>query len=294
MKPNVLHLVVLTIAILLCSCWHKSTNKKAPIETDTANVVVEEEEGPGLSHFSDTLSDGKYHQMILEAIANGDKQTFAKMVSYPLSRPYPLPDIETEGQMVRYFDTLFDKRFRQLIAKLDSNSWDNVGWRGCMILDGEIWDTDPVICINYSSPLEQCYAEYLRKKDMSRLHPSLRGNWEPYCCYHLDGAGFPSFEYSFARVDVSTDHNSETEPSFRVAIFKKGTKASDAPTIVLLGERTIEGSMHLETLYFKSDRYTVVIVPEDVVDGKSYCSIYDRVGKEVARHIPCKECMQPF
>ena len=136
-------------------------------------------------------------------IANGDKQTFAKMVSYPLSRPYPLPDVETEGQMIRYFDTLFDKQFRQRIAKLDSN------------------------------------------------------------------------------VDISTDHNPETEPSFRVAIFKKGTKASEVPAIVLLGERTIEGSMHLETLNFKSDKYTVVIVPEDVVDGKSYCSIYDRAGREV-------------
>lgn len=294
MKPKVKHIVLSALALALCSCGHKSTKKVAPTETDTTYVAVEEEEAPGLSHFSDTLSDGKYHQIILEAIANGDKQTFAKIVSYPLNRPYPLPDIETEGQMVRYFDTLFDKQFRQQVAKLDSNSWDNVGWRGSMILDGEIWDALPRIYVNHSSPLEQRYAEYLRKKDMSRLHLSLRGNWEPYCCYYLDGSDYPNFEYSFARVDVSTDQNPETEPSFRVAIFKKGTKASDTPAIVLLGERIIEGSMSLETLYFKSDKYTVIIVPEDVVDGKSYCSIYDRVGREVARHIPCKERMQPF
>lgn len=293
MNPNVLLLVLFSVAFSFCSCGYKSSDKNALVETDTANMVVEEE-NRGLSHFSDTLSDGKYHQMILEAIANGDRRMFAKMVSYPLSRPYPLPDIETEGQMIRYFDTLFDKQFRQRIAKLDSNSWNNVGWRGSMILDGEIWDTDPIIYINYSSPLEQRYAEYLREMDMSRLHPSLRGNWEPYCCYHLDGSAYPSFVYSFARVDVNTDHNPETEPTFRVAIFKKETKAFDAPAIVLLGERTIEGSMHLETLHFKSDKYTVIIVPEDVVDGKSYCSIYDRVGREVARHIPCKKCMQPF
>lgn len=294
MKPKVKHIVLSALALALCSCGHKSTKKVAPTETDTTYVAVEEEEAPGLSHFSDTLSDTKYHQMILEAIANGDKQMFAKMVSYPLYRPYPLPDIETEDQMVRYFDTLFDKQFRQQVAKLDSNSWDIVGWRGCMILDGEIWDALPRIYVNHSSPLEQRYAEYLRKKDMSRLHLSLRGNWEPYCCYYLDGSDYPNFEYSFARVDVSTDQNPETEPSFRVAIFKKGTKASDTPAIVLLGERIIEGSMSLETLYFKSDKYTVIIVPEDVVDGKSYCSIYDRVGREVARHIPCKERMQPF
>jgi len=288
-----MYLVLPVVAISLCSCGHISLDKNAPIETDTADMVMDED-SPGLSHFSDTLSDTKYHQMILEAIANGDKKMFAKMVSYPLSRPYPLPDIATEGQMVHYFDTLFDKQFRQKIAKLDSNSWSNVGWRGSMILDGEIWDTDPVICINYSSPLEQSYAEYLRKKDMSRLHPLLRGNWKPYRCYCFDESDYPSLKYSVARVDVSTDHNPETEPSFRVAIFKKGTKASDAPAIVLFGERTIEGSMHLETLCFKSDKYTVIIVPEDVIDGKSYCSIYDSVGREMARHIPCEERMQPF
>lgn len=147
MKMKSFSVFMLALAVLLCSCGHKSMNNNAPIETDSADMVVAEE-NRGLSHFSDTLSDAKYHQMILEAIANGDKKMFAKMVSYPLSRPYPLPDIETEGQMVRYFDTLFDKQFRQQIAKLDSNSWDNVGWRGCMILDGEIWDTDPIICIN--------------------------------------------------------------------------------------------------------------------------------------------------
>lgn len=295
MKPKVKHIVLSALALALCSCGHKSTKKVAPTETDTTYVAVEEEEAPGLSHFSDTLSDGKYHQIILEAIANGDKQTFAKIVSYPLNRPYPLPDIETEGQMVRYFDTLFDKQFRQQVAKLDSNSWDNVGWRGSMILDGEIWDTDPVICINYSSPLEQRYAEYLRKKDMSRLHPSLRGNWEPYYGCQLDGSACPGFEYSFARVDVSTDQETDKEPSFRVAVFKKGTMASDVPDVVLLGKRVIEGSMQLETLYFESDKQAVIIVMEDVEDGKTYFTIYnDKKKDETRKHVPFKKCLQPF
>lgn len=294
MKPNVIHLVLLAVAISLCSCGYKSSNMKAPIETDTVDVVVEEEDSC-LSPSSVALSDEKYHQMILEAIANGDKQTFAKMVHYPLIRSYPLPDIETEEQMVSYFDTLFDKQFRQQIAKLDSNSWNIVGWRGWMILDGEIWDTDPGIVVNYSSPLEQRYAEYLRKKDMSRLHSLLRGNWKPYYGCQLDDSECPDFEYSFARVDVSTDHDPDKEPSFRVAVFKKGTKASDAPAVVLFGERTIEGSMHLETLFFESDEYSIIIVMKDVEDGKSYFTICNNGEKgENCEAVPCKKCIQPF
>lgn len=294
MKTKQFFFITMTFIIAFCSCGHKSTDRFEMDETDTADMVVAEE-NCGLSHFSDTLSDGKYHQMILEAIANGDKQTFAKMVSYPLYRPYPVHDIETEEQMIRYFDTLFDKQFRQQIAKLDSNSWDNVGWRGCMVLDGEIWDDSHIIYVNYSSPLEQHYAEYLRKKDMSRLHPSLRGNWKPYYGCQLDDSAYPNFEYSFARVDVSTDHDPDKEPSFRVAVFKKGTKASDAPAVVLFGERIIEGSMLLESLSFKSAEYTVIIVMEDVEDGKSYFTICNNGEKgENCEAVPCKKCFQPF
>lgn len=285
--------IVTTISIVFYSCGHKSANSPLSVGTDSTEFSVESEEDFGLSHFSDTLTTGQYHQMIIDAIANGDKHLFAKMVSYPLYRQYPLHDVEDEQQMVRYFDTLFDKQFRQQIAKLDSNSWNNVGWRGWMILDGEIWDVDPYIVVNYSSPLEQRYAEYLKKKDMARLHSSLRGNWKPYYCYSLDGSSYPDFEYSFARVDVSTDHEYGNDPTYRVAVYKKGTKASDAPSVVLFGERTIEGSMHFETLYFKSDENAIVIVPEDIEDGKAYFSIHK--GKEdLGWRVPCKMCMQPL
>ena len=227
MKKKQLTIVALVFTLAICSCGHKTDSKVDAHDVDCVTDTYTEGE-EGLSHFSDTLTTGQYHQMILDAIANGDKQLFAKMVSYPLYRQYPLHDVEDEQQMVRYFDTLFDKQFRQQIAKLDSNSWDNVGWRGWMILDGKIWDVDPRIVVNYSSPLEQRYAEYLKKKDMARLHSSLRGNWEPYYCFSLDGSSFPGFEYSFARVDVSTDHDSENDPNFRVSVFKRGTKASFA------------------------------------------------------------------
>lgn len=292
MKMKQLFVIILVFTLATCSCGRKTDSKVDPLDVDcVADTYTEDEEG--LSHFSDTLTMGQYHQMILEAIANGDKQLFAKMVSYPLCRQYPLHDVENEQQMVRYFDTLFDKQFRQQIAKLDSNSWDNVGWRGWMILDGEIWDVDPRIVVNYSSPLEQRYAEYLKKKDMARLHSSLQGNWKPYYGYLLDGSKFPDFEYYYARVDVSADHDDEEGSVFRVAVFKKGQKMSEAPDVVLFGERTIEGTMQFETLYFKSDEYSVVIVPSDIQDGKACFSLY-KGEKKCGGTVPCKMCMQPF
>jgi hypothetical protein len=69
-----------------------------------------------------------------------------------------------------------------------------------------------------------------------------------------------------------------------VAVFKKGAKASDAPAVVLLGERIIEGSMH-------TDDYTVIIDPKDVEDGKPYFTI---CHDETCQYVPCKKGMQPL
>lgn len=264
-------IAVATVLILLASCGSNGDEPQNQI--------------------ADTLTMEQYHQQILSAIANGDKELFAEMVCYPLERNYPLPDIEDKQQMVRYFDTLFDMPFRKQIAQLDSNSWMNVGWRGYMILDGEIWDTDPCIEVNYSSPLEQGYAEYLINKDTSRLHPSLRGNWKPFECFLLDGTHYRDFEYAFARVDISIEDDMEKEPSYRLALFKKGAKASDAPSLILYGIMEIEGSMQIVSFVFDTDGYYAVITPYDMEDGKSYFAMTMHGKKYV---VPCKSQMQPF
>lgn len=163
MIKNIIYIVIAATCISLCGCGHQSPSPKDSSDGGCMEcVLLENEEDDMVSDFSDTLTTEQYHQMIIEAIANGDKQRFAKMLCYPVHRPDPLPDIENEQQMVQYFDILFDKPFRKKVAELDSNSWNLVGWRGWMILDGEIWDTDPCIVINYSSPIEQQYIEIMR------------------------------------------------------------------------------------------------------------------------------------
>lgn len=129
-----------------------------------SNIDNSETEYDGCIDDFNTMSIGQRHQMLIDAIAKGNKQQFADLVVYPVRRISPVPDIETKEQMISYFDTLFDKSFRERIAHLDSNSWEEMGWRGWMLLNGEIWDTDPGIVINYSSPLEQQYAQELEKK----------------------------------------------------------------------------------------------------------------------------------
>ena len=172
--------------------------------------------------------------------------------------------------MIAYFDTLFPTEFRQQLSSLDSNSWECVGWRGWMILDGEIWDSDPRLDVNYMSPLEERYLDYLYKKDMATVHPSLRGNWQIYDCYRLDDS-----VYSFARLDASTlDKDFETEGGrFRISLYTKGAKPSDKPSVVLEGTQHIEGTLLVEYYDFHSKALDIIVTVFSPEDGKSYVSI---------------------
>lgn len=293
-------IAVAIIATTLASCVNNGSGKTNEEENDSSNFIyddmaTEHEDRHDIPDFSDTMPVDPFQQQILDAIANGKKELFAELVNYPLHRKYPLHDIENEQQMIRYFDTLFDKSFRERVAKLDHNSWDNVGWRGWMILNGEIWDTGIGIIVNHYSPLEQRYAEYLKKKDMARVHPSLRGKWVPFDCYFLDSSKQPDFEYSYARIDISAEHAPYAEnTTYRLSLFKKGSKASDAPALVFFGELELAGSMNIMTYYFKSDKYYIHIDPEDVEDGNSYFKMTIRGNTEKGYRIPCRSQMQPF
>ena len=295
MKKNLVFIVITATCISLCGCGHQSP---APQDSSSCgcleSALIDNEEDDVMSTFSDTLTTEQYHQMIIEAIANDDRVQFAEMVCYPVRREYPIANIEYAEQMIRYFDTLFDESFRKKVASLDSNSWERMGWRGWMILDGEIWDTDPCIVVNYSSPTEQLQAEHLRKKDMARLHPSLRGNWKPFNCYHLDGFGHPGFKYAYARVDVSTGRNSSAEPVYRLALFKKGQDASEAPAVVMMGTYRVEGTLRSESFDFTSDDYYIHIEPCNEEDGGAYFSMKGRGGVKIDYVVPCRSKIQPF
>lgn len=69
------------------------------------------------------LDDEDACQLIFKSIANGDKETFADLVRYPLYRQYPLRNIYTKDEMVKYFDFLFDDEFRNTIRALKPDEW---------------------------------------------------------------------------------------------------------------------------------------------------------------------------
>lgn len=183
-------------------------------------------------------------QLILTSIADGDKETFADLVRYPLCRQYPLRDIWNKNEMIKYFDFLFDDSFRKIIGSLKISDWGEVGWRGNTVLSGELWeDGGELKAVSYSSPVEQRLRDSLIKAEFDALHPSLQGNWEP-----VDRLEFRDDVFTYARIDKCLDEYN----LYRLCLFAKDAKLDDMPVACLSGYAQYEGNMGDGYYCFKS------------------------------------------
>ncbi len=222
------------------------------------------------------MTDGQLYQLIITSIVNGDKKTFADLVNYPLCRDYPLRNIENRQQMTAYFDTLFDRSFRDRVRNLDSTDWCPVGWRGSMLLDGEIWFSEGVTAVNYSSPVEQAHRAKLIKAEIKSLHPSLQGNWEP-----VDRMKFSQGPYGFARVDANGDR-------YRLTLFAPDARVGDKPLINWEGELLVEGTARVETYTFQGPEGSAVYSPTSMESGQPEFELTLK-GQEPLE-LPCTAC----
>ena len=220
-------------------------------------------------------------QLILTSIANGDKETFADLVRYPLCRDYPLRDIKNKKEMIKYFDFLFDDEFRNTIKSLTISDWHLIGWRGFTVLSGELWeDGGELVTVNYSSPAEQRLRDSLIKVEFDALHSSLQGNWEP-----IDRLELADDEFSVARIDRKTDDDN----LYRLSLFAKKAQLGDKPRVCLNGHIQYEGTMGDGYCRFESQDtvayYVFGVEHEDCVPARIWKSF-----SWMERDIPYKDC----
>ena len=69
-------------------------------------------------------------KQLVRSVADGDSIQFARLVSYPLKRPYPLHDIENADQMAHYYREMVDDSLRNAILESSPEDWGEYGWRG--------------------------------------------------------------------------------------------------------------------------------------------------------------------
>ena len=222
----------LTIALLLILC---ANNDYAQEDTSYKEVVAN----------------------FINCIKYNRRAKLATMVSYPLSRQYPLPEIKTKDEFLKRYDEVFDTKLVKAISTSSiGKDWGPVGWRGIMFLSGQVWldDDGKLIAVNYQSSAEKDQRLMLIRNDRAALHESLRIYKEPICI--LETSKFR------VRIDEITDGN------YRYASWPIKNKMNSKPDLVIEnGKVEFDGSGGNHTYHFKNAGYAydcdIIVMGED-------------------------------
>lgn len=301
-------LLLLTIPIAIVSCFGYGNRKASNSNVEKDSLIVHEKNDS--SKQSENLFDGDPKisgstdniGTIMQSIAEGDAKRLASLTIFPIERKYPLRNIGDAAEMIKRFDQLFDKDFRDRMKASKESDWHSYGWRGYSIGDDNaLWVYDSLYAINYYSAQEQALYEQLVKKEMGSLHKSLQGSdWFPFCCYRdiTDG--------SIVRVDIRSRKTLKAEnfhkdgvalaypqlqafklrgdEEFRLSIYPKGYNLSEKPQMVLPGYVEVGGSANMMQYMFNKEDVEIEFGDTSYEDGKSFMTLKKK-GEETQHEI---------
>ncbi len=234
-----------------------------------------------------TLANDSIPKTVKEFVASvtdNDSVKFASIVSYPLTRPYPLPDIQSPEEMKRYFSLMVDDSLRNIIKSSGPERWNQEGWKGWTIDDGKyVWIDDAVYDFPYLSNGEAKRRQQLIKEEMESLYPSLREGWQPEACMQQKGDG------SVYRIDRRTDADSSGKKNYRLMYYPSTASLDSLPGMTLMGDKETEGTALTVTYIFESPELTIYYEPESPESkaGESEITIVDK--KKGEKFIPVKK-----
>jgi hypothetical protein len=195
--------------------------------------------------------DSNYTKVVIQFIDRVKKDSIEKIAehtSYPFIRQTPLPDIKSKKDFERHYHEVFDDSLVNLIVHSDiKNDWAEMGWRGIMFLNGEVWldYNGSLQAVNYESKIEQQKRDSLVSIDKSKLYPALQKFQSPVLYWSTK-----SFKI---RIDDLGDYN------YRYASWSASKKQSDKPDLVIMhGKVEFDGSGGNHDYVFKNDGYTYV------------------------------------
>ncbi len=205
---------------------------------------------------------------VVDAVAADDSVSFAKLVSYPLHRPYPLRDISTPEEMTSYYKTLVDDSLRNVISHSTSKEWNEEGWRGWTLDNGQyIWVDESVYAVDYVSAAERREHKRLAESEMSSLHKNLRKGWRPRLCLIDSTTG------RIYRVDRAEESKAK-DREYRLAIYANNHKLHDTPEASYSGALSEEGTAESPVYVFVAPGGRHIILDEMPADSP-YPRIFD-------------------
>lgn len=222
MKPLKLTYTVFLLLFLACN---QTDNSKTATTNDTlANTSIDTNQNQ-----ENALQDDKLKEDVVASINNiidlfkkKDIAEISKIISYPLQREYPIPSIKNKEDFKIRFSQVFDQYLIDKIANSKIEQWSEVGWRGIMLDNGDLWITSSdgiITSVNHQSDIEKKLIIDLIEKDKANLHASLKIFKKP--TYKI------KTKTSLIRIDEVSEN------VYRFASWKKNEKESSKPDIIM-------------------------------------------------------------
>ncbi|MEN8825310.1 MAG: hypothetical protein ABF273_03025 [Wenyingzhuangia sp.] len=183
----------------------------------------------------------------ISCVATKNVHKIKKIISYPLTREYPLPQVNNEKEFILRFEEIFDIHlYNKIIRSNFEKDWEVIGSRGIMLDNGSIWlDYDgKLLLINDLSEKEKIKRRELIEKNKSLLHKSLQNFKKPV------------LEIKTAEFLIRID---QLDSGFRYASWPARSSMKEKPSLVLVnGGIFPQGSMGDIHFKFKNKNYTYV------------------------------------
>ncbi len=211
----------------------------------------------------------------IQYVKTSNKEQICDLVTYPLVRESPIPAIRNKKELLTRFDEVFDTKLMAIIAQSDiATDWSEVGWRGIMLLSGDVWlsSDGKITAINYQSELEKAKKEKLILAQKNNLHPSLSSFIKPIC----------TLQTNTYRIRIDEISNKK----YRYASWKRSQTQAEKPALILQnGEVNFDGSGGNHSYIFKSGEYSYIceIINLGAKKSPSYELIVTKNGAELMR-----------
>ncbi len=256
--------IFLIFALLIFSCKQQNGKDTAASNVplgDTARIDSTTPEIKEAMEASDELEVAEKDSILrmISLFKTKNIDAISEKISYPLEREYPIPSIKDKAEFKQRFQEVFDAFLVAKIANSKIEDWSEVGWRGIMLDNGEVWmgNSDGTITsVNYQSEFEKQRKETLIAEDKEKINTSLKTFKLP--TYKIKTKNF------LIRIDELENEK------YRYASWKISDNESSKPELVLQNG-TIEfgGSGGNHVITFVNGKYTYKVYRIILGEGDS-------------------------
>lgn len=201
---------------------------------------------------------------LVTAVADNDAVRFSRLISYPLSRPYPLHDISDSIQMRNYYTTLVDDSLKNAITLSKPAAWQSYGWRGWTLDNGRyVWIDEQIYDIPYLSKREKTLRDSLITAEIKTLPLNLRSGFTPIACLQSTDTK------TVYRIDAATSTATPRDKAYRLCIYPNGKNLKQQPRQIFYGQKTVEGTAATTTYIFQTSERANIIYAADISDDSA-------------------------